>query len=123
MATAKSQTKWRRKNYLVKSQLNVVARKHIHEDLERFAESFQLRGKGEAVTFAAFVTRALIQRADYDTDAARMLDDLIAAAEKADRPVVMACLERAGFNVIEFEPLFYNRGILIGSKLRFHKPI
>jgi len=79
MATSKSQTKWRRKNYLVKSQLNVVARKHIHEDLERFAESFQLRGKGEAVTFATFVTQALIQRADYSTDAARMLDDLIAA--------------------------------------------
>jgi len=79
MATAKNQKKWRRKNHLVKSQLNVVARRSVHEELEGFAESFQLRGKGEAVTFTAFVTRALIQRADYNTEAARMLDDFIAA--------------------------------------------
>jgi len=79
MATAKNQKKWRRKNHLVKSQLNVVARRSIHEELEGFAESFRLRGKGEAVTFATFVARALMQRADYNTEAARMLDDFTAA--------------------------------------------
>ena len=79
MATAKTQKKWRRKNHLVKSQLNVVARRSVHEELAALAESYQLRGKGEAVTFAAFMTRALIQRADYNTEAARMLDEFAAA--------------------------------------------
>ena len=79
MATADHQKKWRDKNRLVKSQLNVMARKHVHEDLDAFAESFRLRGKGEAVTFCAFLTRALIQRADYSTEAARALDDIIEA--------------------------------------------
>jgi len=79
MATAKTQKKWRRKNHLVKSQLNVVARRSVHEELENLATSFQLRGKGEAVTFSAFIARALIQRADYNTEAARMLDDFAAA--------------------------------------------
>ncbi|MEK9725769.1 MAG: hypothetical protein VW405_20115 [Rhodospirillaceae bacterium] len=74
MATARHQKKWRDKHRLVKSQLNVMARKGVHDDLMRFSDSFQLRGKGEAVSFAAFVTRALIQRADYSTEAARMLD-------------------------------------------------
>jgi len=83
MASAEHQKKWRDKHRLVKSQLNVMARHSIHEDLERFSESFQLRGKGEAVTFAAFVTRALIQRADFSTEAARMLADLIAAYHRA----------------------------------------
>ncbi len=79
MATGKSQQKWRNKHRLVKSQLNVMARSWVHDDLNRFAESFQLRGKGEAVTFSAFVTRALIQRADFSSEAARMIDDFIAA--------------------------------------------
>lgn len=79
MATGKAQQKWRSKNRLVKSQLNVVARSWVHNDLDRFAESFQLRGKGEAVTFCAFVTRALIQRADFSTEAARMIDDFVLA--------------------------------------------
>ena len=79
MATNAAQKKWRSKHRYVKTQLNVMARKQIHEGLEDFARSFQLRGKGEAVTFAAFVTRALAQRADFDAKAARMLDDFAAA--------------------------------------------
>ena len=79
MATAKHQKKWRDKHRLVKSQLNVMARSSVHENLNDFSDSFQLRGKGEAVSFCAFVTRALIQRADFSTEAARMLDDFIAA--------------------------------------------
>ncbi len=86
MATAKDQKKWRRKNHLVKSQLNVVAKRSTHLELEQFADNFRLRGKGEAVTFSAFVTRALIQRADYNDEAAKMLDDFEAAYHR-DRDI------------------------------------
>jgi|TARA_B100001971_G_C17716079_1_gene298875 hypothetical protein len=86
MATATNQNKWRRKHRLVKSQLNVMARKKTHEELEDFAGTFQLRGKGEAVTFAAFVTQALIQRADFDAQAARILDDVTDAYHR-DRDI------------------------------------
>lgn len=86
MATAVTQRKWRAKHRFVKKQLNVMARKQIHEELEDFAGAFRLRGKGEAVTFATFVTQALVQRADYDAKAARMLDDF-AAAYHRDREI------------------------------------
>ena len=59
MATNAAQKKWRNKHRYVKTQLNVMARKQIHEDLDDFAGAFHLRGKGEAVTFATFVTRPL----------------------------------------------------------------
>ena len=75
MTTAKSQKKWRDKHRLVKTQLNVMARKAVHAELDALAESFDLRGKGEAVSFSVFLTRALRQRADFNTEAARMLDD------------------------------------------------
>ncbi|MDA1089366.1 MAG: hypothetical protein O3A85_03515 [Proteobacteria bacterium] len=86
MATSTSQKKWRRKHRLVKSQLNVMARKKTHEELEEFAAAFQLRGKGEAVTFAAFVTQALIQRADFDVGAAKILGDFTDAYHR-DREI------------------------------------
>ena len=86
MATAETQNKWRRKHRLVKSQLNVMAKKKTHEDLEEFVGTFGLRGKGEAVTFAAFVTQALIQRADFDAKAAGMLDDFTEAYHR-DRDI------------------------------------
>ena len=86
MATAVTQNKWRRKIRLVKSQLNVMARKQTHEELDDFAGAFRLRGKGEAVTFTAFVTKALIQRADFDAKAARMLDDFTEAYHR-DREI------------------------------------
>ncbi len=70
------QHRWRRKHRFVKRQLNVMARTQTHAALAQFAERFGLRGKGEAVAFACFVTRALIQRADYSPEAAQMLDDL-----------------------------------------------
>jgi hypothetical protein len=89
MATAITQNKWRRKNRLVKSQLNVMARKQTHEELDVFAGAFRLRGKGEAVTFAAFVIKALVQRADFDTKAARMLDDFTDAYHR-DRDIYSA---------------------------------
>ena len=86
MATAETQNKWRRKHRLVKSQLNVMAKKKTHEDLEEFVGTFGLRGKGEAVTFAAFVTQALIQRADFDAKVAGMLDDFTDAYHR-DRDI------------------------------------
>jgi hypothetical protein len=86
MATADTQKKWREKHRFVKKQLNVMARRKIHEHLEDMALSFRLRGKGEAVTFACFVTQALIQRADYSTEAARMLDDFTEAYHR-DRDI------------------------------------
>ncbi|MBM3732992.1 MAG: hypothetical protein FJW24_05925 [Acidimicrobiia bacterium] len=76
MASAETQRKWRSKHRFVKRQLNVTARKRVHQNLDGFAGLFGLRGKAEAVTFACFVTEALIQRADYSADAARMLDDI-----------------------------------------------
>ncbi len=86
MATTRSQSKWRAKNKLVKRQLNVMAKSHVHDHLETLAEEFRLRGKGEAVSFATFVTRALIQRADYSNDAAQMLEDLAEAFHR-DRDI------------------------------------
>ena len=86
MATAEAQKKWRDKHRFVKKQLNVMARKLVHLYLEDIAGEFALRGKGEAVTFACFVTQALIQRADFDAHAGRMLD-VFADTYKKDRDV------------------------------------
>lgn len=74
MATPEAQQKWRRKHRLVKSQLNIMARKQVHDDLLELAETYGLRGKAEAATFAVFVTKALVQHADFKTEAARMID-------------------------------------------------
>lgn len=76
MARAHLQKKWRDKNRFVKRQLNVMARQHTHDALEVMAKTYGLRGKGEAVAFACFVTRALILRAERGGDAARLLEDL-----------------------------------------------
>tara|TARA_B100000513_G_scaffold172037_1_gene88060 strand:+ start:616 stop:885 length:270 start_codon:yes stop_codon:yes gene_type:complete len=86
MATNRSQNKWRAKNKLVKRQLNVMAKSHVHDYLQTLADDFRLRGKGEAVSFATFVTRALMQRADYSKDAQQMLEDL-AEAYHRDRDI------------------------------------
>ena len=86
MATTKAQRKWRNKHRLVKSQLNVMARKSTHESLEDFAREFTLKGKGEAVTFACFLARALIQRSQYNADAARLVDDCVQAYHR-DRDI------------------------------------
>jgi len=86
MASTKSQNKWRDKHRFVKSQLNVMARKHTHEELDKLASMFNLRGKGEAVNLASFMVEALVQRADYNSEAARMLDDF-AEAYHRDRDI------------------------------------
>ncbi|MCF8480133.1 MAG: hypothetical protein K9H25_06860 [Rhodospirillum sp.] len=74
MATPNSQNRWRQKNHLVKRQLNVMARKFVHDTLEEVAETNGLRGKGEAVTFSTFVVMALGQHATINPEAKRLLD-------------------------------------------------
>lgn len=79
MATREAQHKWRLTNRYVKRQLNVMAREHTHRKLDEFAAAFDLRGKGEAVTFSAFVTQVLMQRAEFSDEARKILDDAAAA--------------------------------------------
>lgn len=82
MAQAEAQDRWRRKNHLVKTQLNVMARRQTHDALDQLAEQFDLRGKGEAVAFSCFLARALLQRAEYDADAAQMVRDFAAGYQR-----------------------------------------
>lgn len=74
MATAKAQQKWRSKNRYVKTQLNVMARRLVHDDLTDIAAQFDLRGKGEAVGFSSFVTKGLIQYAAHNREAQRLIE-------------------------------------------------
>lgn len=76
MATREAQHKWRLTNRYVKRQLNVMAREHTHRLLDGFAKTFDLRGKGEAVTFAAFVTETLQQRSEFSEEARRIIQDV-----------------------------------------------
>jgi hypothetical protein len=46
MATATAQQRWRTKNRYVKSQVNVMAPKLVHNDLADIADGISLRGKG-----------------------------------------------------------------------------
>lgn len=77
MADSEQQQRWRRKVHLVKRQLNVMARSQTHDALDRLAAAFELSGKAEAVAFASFVARALMQRAEYDPTSARVLADIV----------------------------------------------
>lgn len=74
MANAKSQKKWRDKHVFVKKQLNVMTRRLIHSYLAEIAKEYDLRGKGEAVAFCSFITKALMQRAGFNAEAARILE-------------------------------------------------
>lgn len=74
MATAKSQNRWRSRNRYSKKQLNVMARLETHAALEEIAATYALRGKAEAVTWACFVTRWLMQQRDHNDEARRLLD-------------------------------------------------
>lgn len=84
MATAKAQRKWREKNRFVKTQLNVMARRLVHDDLDEIARRQQLRGKAEAVSFSSFVAKGLIQYAEHNEEARRLLE-LFAEAFARDR--------------------------------------
>jgi hypothetical protein len=84
MATAHSQRRWRNKNRYVKTQLNVMARRLVHDDLDEIARRYDLRGKGEAVGFASFVTKGIIQYAEHNEEARRLME-LFAEAFMRDR--------------------------------------
>ncbi|MEO5337673.1 MAG: hypothetical protein H7841_12380 [Magnetospirillum sp. WYHS-4] len=86
MATTASQRKWRDKHRYVKTQLNVTARKLVHGYLDDIARDFELRGKAEAVAFAAFATKALVQRATFDPEIAELLD-IFRTTYHADRDI------------------------------------
>ncbi len=73
MATAAAQRNWRSKNRFTKTQLNVMARRLVHQDLEDIAQDNGLRGKGEAIGYSSFVTKGLHQYADHDPQAAQLL--------------------------------------------------
>tara|TARA_B100000989_G_scaffold101444_1_gene74111 strand:+ start:527 stop:805 length:279 start_codon:yes stop_codon:yes gene_type:complete len=74
MATASAQNRWRSKNRFVKSQLNVMARRLVHDDLVDIAGRYRLRGKGEAVGFSSYITKGLMQYANHNSEARRLLE-------------------------------------------------
>jgi hypothetical protein len=82
MATRSAQYKWRQKNRFVKSQLNVMVRRLVHRDLEELADAVDLRGKGEAVSFASFLAKGLHQYAAHDEEAKRLLGLFLTAYER-----------------------------------------
>lgn len=84
MASTQAQRKWRDRNRFTKRQLNVMARKRVHDTLDDLAGDFDLRGKGEAVAFAVYVTTALQQQTDFNEEAARLLE-VFAEAYRRDR--------------------------------------
>lgn len=84
MATTEAQRKWRNKNQLVKTQLNVMARRLVHADLDEIAAEYGLRGKGEAVGFATFLAKGLMQYSAHNAEAKRLLG-LFANAFERDR--------------------------------------
>lgn len=45
MATKRSQARWRAMNHYVKSQLNVMSRRLVHDDLDEIARRHALRVK------------------------------------------------------------------------------
>lgn len=79
MATNTAQNRWRSKNRFVKTQLNVMARRLVHDDLDEVARVFQLRGKAEAVAFSSFVAKGLIQYAAHNDESRRLLEVFVAA--------------------------------------------
>ncbi len=89
MATAKAQRKWRDKHRFVKTQLNVMARKLTHRYLDEVAGTYGLKGKGEAVAFCCFVTKAMMQRSDFDDEMSEILD-VFATTYREDRDIYAA---------------------------------
>jgi len=84
MADPVAQRKWRLKNRLVKSQLNIVARRKVHEYLDEIARTHGLRGKAEAVTFSVYAMMALLQQGSFNKEAER-LHQLFTEAYHRDR--------------------------------------
>ncbi|PHS79133.1 MAG: hypothetical protein COB59_03540 [Rhodospirillaceae bacterium] len=83
---SKAQQKWRDKNRLTKTQLNVMARTITHEGLSDVAKDYGLRGKAEAVAFCAYVVRAMKQKGAADASTYLYLEAL-KAGFKRDRDI------------------------------------
>lgn len=83
---SKAQRKWREKNRLTKTQLNVMARTITHEGLIDVARDFKLRGKAEAVAFCAYVVRAMKQKSGGDA-ATYLYLEALKAGFKRDRDI------------------------------------
>jgi hypothetical protein len=56
----------------------------VHDDLDEIARRYDLRGKGEAVGFASFVTKGIVQYAEHNEEARRLIE-LFAEAFMRDR--------------------------------------
>lgn len=89
MATTESQRRWRAKNHRVKRQLNVMAQTLVHDYLDEIATRFDLRGKGEAATFGAFVTKSMLQQAEFNPEVDRLIA-LFAEVYHRDRDLYSA---------------------------------
>lgn len=84
MATLDAQRKWRQKNRLVKSQLNIVARRKVHESLDEIAAAHDPRGKAGPVTFSVYAMTALRRRGSSHKEAGR-LHRLLTGVHHRDR--------------------------------------
>ncbi len=87
MATVEAQGRWRRKVRPLKRQLNVMTNVSVHKDLDELAATFELRGKGEAVAFAVYMTKGLAQYGAH-SQPARQLFDLFVKAYHRDRDML-----------------------------------
>ncbi len=87
MATVEAQRRWRRRMRPVKRQLNVMTRGSVHADLDELAAAHDLRGKGEAVAFAAYLAKGLVQYAEHSRPAARLLE-LFVGSYRRDRDML-----------------------------------
>ena len=75
-----------------KSQLIVVASRLMHKDLAEVAQTTSFRGKGEAVAFATFVTKGLIQSAEHNMEAVK---HLVSSSRRPMKATVICILEIA----------------------------
>ena len=82
MATAKAQRRWRERKRYVKSQLNVMAGRLVHNDLAEIAKSISVREKGETVGFASYIAEGLIQYLTHNLEAKRLLKIFVASYER-----------------------------------------
>lgn len=83
MATARLQQRWRSRQRTIKTQLNVMARREIHDGLAEIAARFDLNGKSEAVAFCCVLVRALMERSADDAEVRQMIADLAEGYHKS----------------------------------------
>ena len=64
----------------------------MHKELAEAAQNASLRGKGEAVGFTSFVTKGLIQSAEHNMEAAKLL---VSSSRRPMNATVICILEIA----------------------------